>query len=328
MDVSGLPAQRPTDRRRQLPVSKMVDCLVECLEGKECWTHQSLAYSPDSFFDLNLVSVDMIQFWLGGMCFHLTSLESDLSVLKVDELNGRGSSGVSSGMLQNLSTSLSIMRSDLEKMGGFFDTVELLYHLVPRLSADSEVPWSVSRLIEALENYKRQIMLDMGGHRWARIDGKYEIYFVNPHPWGESVYEMFPDARTDVIDTGLALGAQLYTASVFHAMRVAERGLKWLAKKLVVKLRDNKKDLPVTEAEWHKIIQGLQGKLKKLREAVKGERRRERLELYSRAADHCDYMREIWRNAVSHTQKSYNASEAENALNRVREFMQLLAGMR
>jgi hypothetical protein len=46
---------------------------------------------------------------------------------------------------------------------------------------------------------------------------------------------------------------------------------------------------------------------------------------YSDAADHCEFMKDIWRNNVSHTRKAYSDPEAVAVLQRVREFMEFLA---
>ena len=53
----------------------------------------------------------------------------------------------------------------------------------------------------------------------------------------------------------------------------------------------------------------------------KGPKRQEKLELLSDAADHCVFMKDIWRNSVSHTRNPYKKSEAIAALDRVRDFM-------
>src|SRR5438270_10803523 len=43
------------------------------------------------------------------------------------------------------------------------------------------------------------------------------------------------------------------------------------------------------------------------------------------AADHCEYMQDIWRNETAHARRTYNKSESLAALNRVREFVTALA---
>ena len=108
-------------------------------------------------------------------------------------------------------------------------------------------------------------------------------------------------------------------------MRVTEYGLRWLARRLKVRLTDKGRRQPLEYADWQKVITECQNQLRTTRQLAKGPKRQERLAKYSRAADHCDYMREIWRNDVSHTRRAYRGTEAEAVIQRVREFMQFLA---
>jgi hypothetical protein len=194
---------------------------------------------------------------------------------------------------------------------------------------DPSTPWNALAVSERLRAFTLQFLHECEPHVWTLIDGRYAIYFQeSAKPFGEEVYLAFADARGDIRDAGKALAVDLNTAAVFHAMRVAEHGLKWLAKRLRVKLTANRKPTPITEATWNTLIVGVGNKLRTLRTKPASEKRREQLQQCARANDHCDYMRELWRNPVSHGHKAYNALEAENAMNRVREFMQFLARMK
>jgi hypothetical protein len=267
----------------------------------------------------------MKTFWLSGICLILTSIESDLTVLKIAERNGKGAGTLAPRTIENLGAMIATIVGDLGKMGGFLDTVLLGHRLIPRLTANSVADWSVSRMIEALMNFQHQLSVDMGKHRWARIDGKYEIYLINPQPWGDAVYDIFEASRQDIVDAGLAMGAELHTAAVFHLMRVAEYGLRRLAAKLKVTLSDKGKRMPVDYATWGKVIDGCKSRIATGRTMVSGPKKQLELERYARAADHCDYFKDMWRNDISHAHRTYNQQEAEGVMLRVREFMQFLA---
>jgi hypothetical protein len=62
-----------------------------------------------------------------------------------------------------------------------------------------------------------------------------------------------------------------------------------------------------------------------VRQQRKGARRERSLQMYSSAADHCEYMKDIWRNELSHTRRRYNKADSLGAINRVRDFVQLIA---
>jgi len=71
----------------------------------------------------------------------------------------------------------------------------------------------------------------------------------------------------------------------------------------------------------------VQGKIKAARALNPGPKKETLLAKYSDAADHCTYMRDLWRNPVSHTRQQYKFSEALGVYERVRDFMRFLAAI-
>lgn len=69
------------------------------------------------------------------------------------------------------------------------------------------------------------------------------------------------------------------------------------------------------------MISAIQNKIKKIRQRPVGPKREEELQFLSNAADHCEYMKDIWRNELSHTRRWYKKEEALSVINRVREFV-------
>jgi hypothetical protein len=111
----------------------------------------------------------------------------------------------------------------------------------------------------------------------------------------------------------------------FSPVAYAEYGLRKIAKTLHVTVKDNGKIRPIEYADWNKVITGIKNKIGKARTLPAGPRKSEELEFYSRAADQCEYMKDIWRNEISHTRKLYKKNEAFGAIERVKDFMTLLA---
>jgi hypothetical protein len=128
----------------------------------------------------------------------------------------------------------------------------------------------------------------------------------------------------DMMEAGTCYAAGRDTATVFHAMRVAEHGLRGLAKKLRIKLTHKQKNCPIEFADWEKIVTEIKNKIVSIRQLPTGQKRQTKLGFYSDAADHCLFMKDIWRNNVSHTRKPYKQSEALSVLERVRDFMKFI----
>ncbi len=175
-----------------------------------------------------------------------------------------------------------------------------------------------------LKGLRETILSELGKRKFAFFRPPLDAYFEREKLFGDEVYDKFEVARQDVRDAGNCLAAELYTAAVFHLMRVAEHGLRKLAKKLRVKLSHSGKPMPIELGDWGKVITGVRNKITEVGKLPSGPQRQIRLEAYSSAADHCEYMKTIWRNNVAHARKPYIEPEAIAVFGRVRDFMRFL----
>lgn len=141
----------------------------------------------------------------------------------------------------------------------------------------------------------------------------------------DAIWSRFPASKEDSLRAADCYALEQDTACVFHLMRVSEIGLRAIAKKMRVTLKDKGKPMPVEFATWDKVINGIRTKITQAHAMSKSVRRAKQLQFYSDAADRCTYIRDIWRNEAAHTRKNYNHGEALGVLTRVREFMELLA---
>ncbi len=150
-------------------------------------------------------------------------------------------------------------------------------------------------------------------------------FIDNAALFGEDVNSAFLPASFDIREVGNCLAVECPTAAVFHLMRVAEYGLRALAKRLHVRLTHSGLRQPIEFADWEKVITGIKNEITKARALNPGPKRQLKLEMYSDAADHCVYMKDIFRNNISHTRKPYTLPEAFDIMERVRDFMVFLA---
>jgi hypothetical protein len=156
------------------------------------------------------------------------------------------------------------------------------------------------------------------------LSAKAEIHDRLGSDWNE-IWTKFPEAKDDSKSAVDCYALEQNTACVFHLMRVAEIGLRAIAKNVGVRLTDKRKPMPVEYATWEKVLSAIKSKIDAAHTLPKGPRKSARLRFYSDAADQCAHFRDIWRNNVAHTRKPYNEGEAFGVMTRVREFMELLA---
>jgi hypothetical protein len=176
-----------------------------------------------------------------------------------------------------------------------------------------------------VRNLETQLSREIHERKFVWIAKDRTTFVDAENLFGEPVSKVFPSAAKDIKEAGNCLAIASSTAVVFHLMRVAEYGLRALAKKLRVSITHKGRTIPVQLADWDKVITGIKNKITEVRTSPSGMKRQEQLELYSDAGDHCSFMKDIWRNNVSHTRRSYTDKEAMAVLDRVQAFMMFLA---
>ncbi len=185
--------------------------------------------------------------------------------------------------------------------------------------------FDASRLAGEARRANDALMDDIEKRKYLHVPPELCKYLDHEQLFGELVYRKFTAARADIKEAGNCLAVGCSTAAVFHLMRVAEHGLRAIAKKLRVVMTHKGQPHPVEYADWDKVITGIKNKLASLRTMSHGQARQNNLEFYSDLADQCDYMRDMWRNTISHTRRPFNVPEAQGVLQRVEGFMVKLA---
>ncbi len=106
-------------------------------------------------------------------------------------------------------------------------------------------------------------------------------------------------------------------------MRVAEIGMRALARRMRVKLPKGKR---LEWGEWHMILKEMSKKTDVIGQTARaGPSKDKILEFYSGAIGQFNGFKDEFRNQVMHVRKTYDEFDAEKSLTRVRDFMQKLA---
>jgi hypothetical protein len=138
------------------------------------------------------------------------------------------------------------------------------------------------------------------------------------------IWRRFPSAKYECEEAVYCYVLERNTASIFHSMRVAEIGLRALARRMKVKLPKGKK---LEWGEWQAVLKEMSKRIDTIGLTVKaGPRKDELLEFYSGAVGQFTGFKDEFRNQVMHVRKTYDEDDAKRALNRVRDFMDKLAG--
>jgi len=160
---------------------------------------------------------------------------------------------------------------------------------------------------------------------------KQYLYYQYPRQKGDTLRSFsnewkaiiiaFPEVAQDAFDATdcYALGQNI--ASVFHSMRVAEYGLRALAKERNVKLP---KDKLLDWATWQEIIKGLDDAIRIIGSKPAGPAKDGELVFYSGARADLNGFKDEYRNLVMHVRATYDEYQALRALMKVHAFMERL----
>jgi hypothetical protein len=139
--------------------------------------------------------------------------------------------------------------------------------------------------------------------------------------FGTEVTQAFPSADFEIHQAGVCLAIGLGTASVFHQMRVLERGLMVLGSTFSVL---------VEHRNWEQVIQDIEKKIRGMHDDPAWKSLpdwKEKRESYAQIASHFGVLKDAWRNYTMHARGKYTEDEAEMVFLNVRDFMQKLAGL-
>jgi len=138
----------------------------------------------------------------------------------------------------------------------------------------------------------------------------------------KTIVDAFPQCAGDVFDAVDCYGLQKETASVFYSMRIAEHGMRALAKERRLKLP---KDKPLEWGSWMEIIKALDTEIGAIGRKRPGATKDAALEFYSGARADLNGFKDEYRNLVMHVRATYDEHQALRALTKVQAFMERLA---
>lgn len=200
------------------------------------------------------------------------------------------------------------------KLDATLERIENIRQHLKRRVSWSEWRKDVESLREALLGDLKQV------YCYHYPTGKAEVYWSFMDQWGKTLAQ-FPSALEDAMSAIDCYGLDRNVASVFHSMRVAEMGLRALARERRVRIPRK----PLEWANWQDIINGIRGKIKLIEHKRAGPARTAALDFYQGSLGEFEAFKDAYRNNVMHVRLSYDEHQALSILNHVREFMGRLA---
>jgi hypothetical protein len=178
------------------------------------------------------------------------------------------------------------------------------------------------KLAGHLENIARCLRRDCQDRFLHRVSaGKADWYRAD---FGESVAKAFPSAQFDITEASTCYALERPTASIFHAMRAAEIGLRALARERKVKF----KKWLLEWQDWNTIISEIHAEFKKEVGAwARGPHKDAFVDFYSGALGEVEAFKDAYRNHVMHSRphRPYTDHDAQVVLAAVKRFLRRLS---
>jgi hypothetical protein len=199
---------------------------------------------------------------------------------------------------------LAELRREAENVGAAL-AVKAIDRLEPRLSASSPMI-TVGQAQAAINDIESRFADYLADIRMFALSPAEAIFMETADKLieNERFPLKFPNASFELEESGKCVALGRYTASVFHAMRMLEYGIKALAKRL---------DIPdptkAAEKNWAIILSAIQGKIDELWPRQARLPNSEGAQFEALHA-HLDAVRNLWRNATMHVETIYAPHEA------------------
>jgi hypothetical protein len=198
---------------------------------------------------------------------------------------------------------------------------------VLQIMGASKIGLDVSGARAHIDGLIARFQFEFRKHAFLRVD-KELASFVDTHILlGRDVAVSFPSACADIKEAGNCLAADCNTAAVFHLMRIAEYGLRALARDRKSKSLPAEKDTPLELRNWEDIIKELEASEKAIGNYPKTSARELQFAFYHGALTSLRAFKNHVRNPVMHTRESFDHYRAMSVRNHVKEFMERLATM-
>ncbi len=204
-----------------------------------------------------------------------------------------------------------------EKASSLADKLQLRVSQAILSEKRNDIPKSRSDLTTIISLIRHEI----GSEDFFHVERDKVSYYSNDTLLSEELKSSFPRASQELRHAANCIAVSEGTASVFHAMRAAEIGLRVLARDRGVEFPDK----PLDMAEWQQLTAAIDKKIKDVEQLPRSHEKSENLEFYSQAAVQFRYFKDGWRVRAAHGYASYSDQQALTAYEHVRDFLLTLA---
>jgi hypothetical protein len=261
---------------------------------------------------------DMINFHLTDVFWTLKLVRNHIAICLSQVSAGNGDSELDASYKANVENNLQGVHRLAGRLllGSAENRVVRIWEIWGGKVRYSQLALELKPLLEALED-------DLGAEHFYHYPRARKMRLLAyPGEWGKSL-AAFPSIRAD-LEAGVdcyALGHKV--ACVFYMMRIAERGLRAIARERRVKTV--RKGAPVEWGTWNHVLAAINEKLATIRNAAAGPKKDAALAFYRGAESDVRTLQDLYRDKTMHLRDEYDDGQVQTAMIRTRELMESLA---
>lgn len=171
-----------------------------------------------------------------------------------------------------------------------------------------------SLLAEHLNELRGRLHDQLASRQFVHVKPLYVEFYQQNDLFGQIVNDCFPSAIDDIQDAGTALAVGLGTSCVMHLMRVAEVGLKALAKEL---------DVPYS-VSWEAYLTKIEKSIS-IKHSLKPAEWKKNEAFFRDFSGDLVTIKNAFRNPTMHVERTYSQQEAEQVFLAIKTLMQRMA---
>jgi hypothetical protein len=190
----------------------------------------------------------------------------------------------------------------------------------------SQFPLSEESALYITKDFLENLEAELRTHLFLFVPSSRKEMFNKPAQWfWGDVTARVDGTEEDIEEACRCHALSRPTATVSHLMRVAEIGLRSLAKTAQVTIKKKDRSVPLLWADWQDIITAIRAKKVTGLQTVRGPKRDSELDFYQGALGEFESFKDVYRHHVMHARRTYKDPDAEHVMLYVRGFMRRLA---
>ena len=270
--------------------------------------------------------LDMERFYTGLFMAAVAEYSRQVGILLERSGGANVANPINDDMRERLANAVEAIRQTIKDVPLSEVIVQHLVRVKSYLRKDSGLTLTEQSVLFFTKDFLENLEVELRTHLFLFVPAQRKEMFNKPDQWfWGDVTERVRGTEADIEEACRCHALGRSTATVGHLMRVAEIGLRSLARTASVTVKKKNRAVPLLWTDWQDMITAIRAKKITGMQTVRGPKRDAELDFYQGALGEFESFKDVYRHHVMHARKSYKDPDAEHVMLYVRGFMRRLA---